>query len=109
MVEGTTTEGAAAKYPAEGQQALLAPNATPVEIRPQLRNAAEGEVLPEDQADAVGLLVIDHELAILDVVTERDGAAHPHALAARGRKLVADALARELPLELSEGEQDIEG
>ena len=46
-----------------------------------------------NQANVVGLLSIDDELVVLDVVTERDGAAHPHALASRGRELVADALA----------------
>src|SRR5205085_114916 len=42
---------------------------------------------------------IDDELAVLDVVAERNEPAHPHALLARGRELVADALANYLTFE----------
>src|SRR5690606_24964316 len=43
---------------------------------------------------------------ILHIVPERDIAAHPHALHAGGADLVADALCRDLALELREAEQD---
>src|SRR6202521_3881861 len=108
MVERPAAERAPAEFSAGGQYALLVPNPTLVEVCPQFRDAAQGKVLLEDQADAVRLLLVDHELAVLDLVTERNGAAHPHALAPRGRELVADALAREFPLELGEGGQDVE-
>src|ERR1700736_1488473 len=109
MVEGTAAERAPAEHPAGGQYSLLAPDATLVKICPQFRGTADGEVLSEDQADAVGFLLVDDKLSILDVIAERYGTAHPHALASRGRELVADALARHLTLELGEREQDIEG
>ena len=47
-------------------------------------------------------------LRSLDVVAERHEAAHPHALLAGGGELVADTLADDLPLELSEREQDVQ-
>src|SRR2546428_13757335 len=93
MVERTSSEGASAEHPAGGQNALPAPHSTLVEARPQLGSAAGGEVLSEDQADAVRLLFADHELAVPDIIAERDGAAHPHAPAPRRRGTVADALA----------------
>jgi hypothetical protein len=46
--------------------------------------------------------------AFIDVVAQRDEAAHPHALLTRGGELVANALADDLALELREGEQDVE-
>src|SRR6266699_1747461 len=109
MVERAAAERAAALHPAGGQNALLAPHSTLFEVCPQFRDAADRKVLSENQANAVRLLFVDHELAVLDVVSERDSAAHPHALAPRGRELVADALARQLALKLGEREQDIEG
>src|SRR5215207_4233292 len=42
-------------------------------------------------------------------IPERHLAAHPEALALGGRDLVADALARDLALELGEGEKDVQG
>jgi hypothetical protein len=41
-------------------------------------------------------------------VAERRHAAHPHALLFRGGDLVANALTGDLPLELGEGQQNIE-
>jgi hypothetical protein len=40
---------------------------------------------------------------------QRNHAAHPHSLLFRGGDLVPDALARNLPLELGEGQQHVEG
>ncbi len=62
----------------------------------------------EDAADDCRLGLVDDQLAVLDVVAERRPAAHPHALLAGGGELVPDALADHLPLELGEGEQDVE-
>jgi hypothetical protein len=72
MIEGAMAERAAAQHPARGQYTLLVANAPPIEICPQFRNTAEGKILPEDQADAFGLLLVDDQLAVLDVVAERD-------------------------------------
>ena len=55
-----------------------------------------------------GLGLVDHQLAVLDVVAHRHEAAHPHAALAGGRELVADALADDLALELGEAQQDVE-
>ena len=75
MVEGTTAERAAALRPAGDQNALLASHPALFKVGPQFREAANRKVLAENQANAVGLLFIDDELAVLDVVTERDGTA----------------------------------
>ena len=68
----------------------------------QLRRRADAQEPLEDQPDELGLRLVHHQLAVDDVVAERWGAAHPHALAARRRELVADALADHLALELGE-------
>ena len=59
-------------------------------------------------ADNPCLCLVDEELAVLGPVAERHDAAHPHALLLRGRDLVADALGRDLPLELGEGQQHVQ-
>src|SRR5215471_1226595 len=96
MVEGTAIERASAQYPAGRQHTLLASNLAAVEVLPQFRYTADCEILPKDQTDPLGLLLVDNELALPHVVAERDRATHPHASASRGRKLVADALAGQL-------------
>ena len=50
---------------------------------------------------------VDHQLAVLDAVAERHETAHPHALLAGRRELVADAFANHLALELGKGQQDV--
>ena len=62
----------------------------------------------EDRADPLGVGFVDDELAVPDLVAERGPAAHPHALLAGGRDLVADALADDLAFELGEGQQNVE-
>jgi hypothetical protein len=69
---------------------------------------AQFGIAPEDHPDSQRLRLIHGQLALLDVVTERHIAAHPHALLLRGRNFVADALAGDLALELGEGEQHVE-
>ena len=71
------------------------------------RRAGLGEAV-EDPAHERRLALDHHQPAVLDLVAERRPAAHPHALLARGRELVADALADDLALELGEAEQDVE-
>src|SRR4029078_3447408 len=75
----------------------------------QSSDTAELEVELKKQPDRLSFLGIDAEFAIDGVVTERHGTAHPHALLLGGCDLVADALARDLPLELGEGEQHVQG
>ena len=62
----------------------------------------------EDHADDRGLGFLYDELAVLDLIAQRNVAAHPHAAFARGSDLVANALADDLTLELGEGQQNVE-
>jgi hypothetical protein len=48
-------------------------------------------------------------LPVLDVIAQWRWTSHPHALLLRRCDLVPDAFCRDLPLELGEGQQDIEG
>ena len=63
----------------------------------------------KDRAHQLGIGLVDDQLAIPDLVTQRRPAAHPHAPLAGGRELVADALANYLALELGKGQQHIQG
>ena len=58
--------------------------------------------------DRLGLFWVHDQLAVAQVVAERHGPSHPHALALAGGDLVADALASDLALELREGQQHVE-
>jgi len=51
---------------------------------------------------------VRQKLLALDPVSERGGAAHPDSLPLRGGDLVPDALARNLALELREGEKHVQ-
>jgi hypothetical protein len=55
------------------------------------------------------LTVDDDEPAVASLIAKRRHPAHPHPLLFRGGDLVADALTGDLPLELREGQQNIEG
>src|SRR3954469_603155 len=74
----------------------------------QRRERSELKVTLEDQPHRRGLIVPDHELALPHLISERHDAADPDALAFGGRDLVADALARDLALELGKGQQHVE-
>ena len=76
--------------------------------RARIRGGADLDEPREDPADVRRLLLVDHELPVLDPVAIGRIAAHPDALHAAGPELVADALGRHLALELGEGEQDVE-
>ena len=56
----------------------------------------------------LGFGLVDHQLPVADVISERQRAAHPHASAFGCSDLVADALAGDLPLELREGQQHVQ-
>jgi hypothetical protein len=62
----------------------------------------------EDPADYFGGFFVHHQLAVLDAIAVGRHPAHPHALAPRGRDLVADAFSRDLAFELGEREQDVQ-
>src|ERR1700730_5215731 len=76
-----------------GSFTALAHNTQPVEFGLEQRDRAQFRITPEDQPGSRSLRLIHHQFAVLDVIAERHVAAHPHALALRGRNLVADALA----------------
>jgi hypothetical protein len=61
------------------------------------------------KSDRVDHILVDDELAVQDPIAQRYEAAYPNALLLRGGDLVADALADDLPFELGEGEQHVEG
>jgi Transposase len=67
------------------------------------------EVKPEHGADRLGLLGYDDQLLVDGGVAERNRSADPQPLALGGRDLVAGPLADDLPLELSEREEHVEG
>src|ERR1041385_9304230 len=72
------------------------------------RDRAEFEVSGIYPPNGWGFVLIHNERAVLGPVAERYEAAHPEALLLASRDLVADALARDLPLELGKGKQNIE-
>src|SRR3546814_20458949 len=67
------------------------------------------QIALHDVTDETGFAVVDHQLAVLDIIAERDRTAHPDALLLGSSDLVADALAGNLALYLSARKQDIEG
>jgi hypothetical protein len=71
------------------------------------RRARPGETI-EDPAHECRLALDHHQPAVLNLVAERGPTSHPHAFAPTGGKLVADALADDLPFKLGEAEQNIE-
>ncbi|MES2494342.1 MAG: hypothetical protein V4579_13825 [Pseudomonadota bacterium] len=58
--------------------------------------------------DRRGFGLVDHQLAVDDIVPHRHESAHPNALRAAGSELVADAFAGDLAIELGERQQDIQ-
>jgi hypothetical protein len=64
-------------------------------------------VAGEDEPHRLSLSLIDDELTGLDPVAQRHDPAHPYALLLRSGDLVPDPLARDLPLELGEGEEHV--
>src|ERR1035437_1045360 len=73
-----------------------------------LRDTAKLQIHPIDLADALRLRRINDELAVIDLISHRNDAAHPHSLTIRSSDLVPDALACDLALELSKREQHVE-
>ena len=112
MEQGATAEGDPAADRAVLATGLLGADPSCRKIAFERMDRAEFEIPGEERADEDRLLVIDLENTrggIRQVIAKREGAAHPEALLLRGRDLVADPFARDLALELGEGEQDVEG
>src|SRR5277367_4654523 len=75
----------------------------------ELHDAAGLEIALEEIANKFGMLFDDIQRPVLDPIAERNDAAHPNALLLRGRDLVAYPLARDLALELGEGQEGVQG
>ena len=67
----------------------------------QFRNRACFEVKLHNVQDLLGFDLIDQQLSVDDVISQRNRPAHPDALLLRRRDLVADPLAGDLALELA--------
>ena len=76
----------------------------PNDVRDRLDFRKSGE----DAPNGCGVLLLNDQLAVFDLVAQWRVAPHPQALAFAGGDLVADAFARDLALELGEGQQDVE-
>ena len=74
----------------------------------QRRQRPEVEIAREDQANCRRFFLHDDQFSVPDLIAQRDHPADPKALLLRGCDLVADTLARDLSLELSEGQQHVE-
>src|SRR6266516_4028796 len=109
MIECTPVETTVAEHPVGCQDALLAADYFLIKVDSEFGNTAECQIALKDQPHRFGLSGVDDEFAVLNVIAERDGASHPHALAAGGGELVADALAGDLALKLGKRQQHVEG
>ena len=72
-------------------------------------DGTEAQVAGENLPDDPGVVLDDGEAAPLGAVAEGRGAPHPHPAGLRGCDFVPDTLGRDLPLELGEGQQHVEG
>jgi hypothetical protein len=100
-IEGAVGEFLAAISRAVRQGPPLAPNSFGIKFCLQGAHRFELNISLEDMADCESLLFIDDQLPVLNVVTERRQATHPHALLLGSGDLVADSFAGHFPLELS--------
>ncbi len=73
----------------------------------EARHPACFEVAAKKIANELGFVFDNVESAVLDPVAEWNRSAHPDALPLRGGDLVADSLARDLPLELGERQEHV--
>jgi len=82
-------------------------------IRPQLTGQNRGRTdlgkAVEHDAHGFGFGFVDDQFSVFHVIAQGHRPAHPHAFFARGRNLVADALAGNLALELGKAEKDVQG
>jgi hypothetical protein len=90
QVEGAAGEMLAAGERSAGSFTALAHNTQPVELGLEQRDRPQFRIAPEDHPDGRRIRLIHDQFAVLDVVTERNVAAHPHALLLRRGDLVAD-------------------
>ena len=96
-------------FGAAGPHAALALDPGVSKLFPQRVNRLERKVTPVDLDNDASLGVVDGELAVFHIIPQGRHAAHPHALFLGGGDLVADPFAGDFPLELGEGQEDIQG
>src|SRR5207237_1355127 len=101
-------ERLAAPMPAGAARPTLAADAGGIELLFEEPHRAERSVAAEDVLRRLGLARDHDQLVVAAPVSEGRHAAHPHALFLRGGNLVADALARDLALELCERQQHVQ-
>src|SRR5690348_12556942 len=78
-----------------------------VEFASQRQERSQRQIAFEDHSNDGGLPLVDQQLTVHDLVTQRDSAADPDALFPGRRNLVTDALARDFPFELGERQEDV--
>ena len=108
-VERPARDGLSAGLVARGADAHLADDAGLIQMGLEYADGAEFQVLLENGANCLGLFGIDHQGAVFGVVAEWHVPTHPQAFLLGGGNLVANALSRDFPLELGEGQQHIQG
>src|SRR5947208_2210938 len=94
---------------ARGTGPLLADDPLSVQFLLEQAHRAHNAVTAEDVPNPVRFGGNDNELAIANLISERRHAAHPNSFLLRGGNLVANALAGDLTLELSKGQQHVQG
>src|SRR5271168_5385507 len=108
LVDVPSTEQSAPGRAATAIDADRNPNLLRVELLLEAHYASRLEIAPKEGAHDCCMILDDAKGAILDPVAQRDYAAHPYSLLLRSRDLISDPFARNLTLELGEGQQHIE-
>ena len=107
-IEMAAAQGPAAAGSAVRAGVALGAMAFGMQGRHQLHDRSELRITAEYMLHQFRFALIDHELALPGVIAKGRGAAHPQALLLGGGDLVADALTRDLALELGEGQQHVQ-
>lgn len=108
MGQGADVEGNAPDRLAVRQFADFGRYSFVVQVLHEGLDARDLQIASEDCSDLFGLVLLNHELLVPGDVSERHIASHPEAFSFGGSDFVADALGRDLALELGKGQQDIE-
>src|SRR5215217_5311899 len=109
LVEVAPAERLAAAAPTRSIDALRHNQASGIEPTLEGAHGAELDIAGKQAPDQARMVLKNVQGPVLDPVAERHHATHPDALLLRCSNLVPDALARDLALELSEGQQHVEG
>src|SRR5262249_44030157 len=93
QIERAARKFLAAVLGAVGPDPSFAPYPCSYKLVLERANGSEREIALVNVNNGVGLVVIDHQLAVFYVVSQRRHAAHPHALLLGGGNFVAHSLA----------------